>query len=155
MSFNFDPIVDQIFVGRGPTTADHIAQMKAAGVTAVLNLQTDQDFLDQGIDWPRLVTAYEQNDIRIVRMEIIDFDKQDLIEKLPEATAKLADLIDQGEHVYVHCTAGKERSPGTVACYLAWHRELGLARALEIVKSARDCKPFEDALTTADQNYFH
>ena len=153
MAFNFDKITDRIFVGSAPAVESDVMEMRDAGITTVLNLQTDEDFATHGIDWPGLTAAYQKHAIALSRVPMVDFDKQDLVARLPEATEVLDGLINKGETVYVHCTAGKERSPGTVACYLAWQRGMGLTDALTLVKTARDCQPFEDALAIADARY--
>ena len=124
-----------------------------AGISAVLNLQTDSEFHLLGIDWPRLEQAYDAAGIAVWRQPITDFDRDDLVIRLPAAVRSLADMLDSGHRVYVHCTAGMERSPAVVIAYLAWHRGPDLASALAEVKAARRCKPFEDALQRADENW--
>ena len=44
-----------------------------------------------------------------------DFDRADLKLKLPASVTALNDLVESGETVYVHCTAGVSRSPTVVA----------------------------------------
>ena len=44
-------ILSNLFVGSYPKTPDDIGQLKAAGITGVLNLQTQEDFAYHGVDW--------------------------------------------------------------------------------------------------------
>jgi len=147
---NFDRITDDIFVGSCPTNTIDVERLKNAGISAVLNLQTHGDFITHKIHWPTLAQSYRQHDISVRRVPIIDFDQEDLAKRLPQATHSLKRLIDNNHIVYVHCTAGVERSPATVVGYLARHKRLGLNRALSIVKSAHRCNPCDDALQKAD-----
>ncbi len=148
---NFDRIIDNIFVGSCPTTPVDVSRLQQAGITAVLNLQTDTDFRTLGIDWPTLEIAYEAAGISPWRFPIIDFDREDLVQLLPDAARSLDDMLGREHRVYVHCTAGMERSPAVVIAYLVWHRGSGLSTALKQVKAARRCRPFEDALQRADE----
>ena len=148
---NFDKIVDSIFVGSCPATAVDVGRLKQAGITAVLNLQTDIDFTVIGINWSVMENAYESAAIAPYRVPIVDFDRDNLTRLLPAAAQTLNEMLLNQHRVYVHCTAGIERSPAVVVAYLAWHRNLGLEPALKLVKAARNCRPFEDALERADQ----
>ena len=150
---DFDRVAERLFVGVCPTTPADAEQLKQAGMTAILNLQTDQDFDHHGINWPQLTQAYRRLNLTLHRLPIIDFDKADLVARLPDAARLLADTLACGHLTYLHCTAGKERSPAVAVAYLAWHRQLGLAHAVRQVRTMRDCKPYTDALARADQLY--
>ena len=147
---NFDKIIENIFVGTCPASPVDITRLQQAGITAVLNLQTDMDFGRLGIDWLQLETAYETADIAPYRVPIVDFDRDDLVELLPAAAQTLNNMLDNDHRVYVHCTAGIERSPAVVIAYMAWHKRWGMERSIELVKAARNCSPYEDALQQAD-----
>ncbi len=150
---NFDVVQDNLFVGSCPKTLEDIDVLSQAGISAVLNLQTDADFVVQGINWEDLLERYHQRSIHIERIQIVDFDETDFIDLLPEATQVVSNLIAQGHTVYVHCTAGSERSPGIVTSYLAWYQGMSMVEALGFVKASRKCTPYEEALATADALY--
>lgn len=61
---------------------------------------------------------YKKVGIKAVHFPIHDFNEIDLTEKLPAASEILRNLIEEGSHVYVHCTAGMGRAPATVLVYL-------------------------------------
>ncbi len=138
---NFDRIVENIFVGTCPYTAIDAKRLKSAGVTAVLNMQTDQDFKANKIDWLSLEQAYLQLDIIAYRFPIVDFDDEDLSKNLLPATKILENLMINNHCAYVHCNAGMQRSPSVVIGYLAWRKKFGLEAALELVTTARKCDP--------------
>ena len=54
----FDAIPPRLFIGPYPQLPEDIDQMKASGVTAVLNLQTDADMRQRRVDWGRLLRHY-------------------------------------------------------------------------------------------------
>jgi protein-tyrosine phosphatase len=146
----FDKIIDDIFVGTCPASKIDVQRLKQSGFTAVLNLQSDDDFNKLDINWANLEQLYHDCDIAAYRIPIVDFDDDDLVSKLPTATHTLKNLVDAGHRIYVHCTAGKQRSPSTVIGYLAWHRNYGLERALELVLATRNCAPPLNVLNKVD-----
>lgn len=53
-----DQILANLHVGSCLTTAEEIAALTERGISAVLNLQSDEDFQTRRIDWPALRTRY-------------------------------------------------------------------------------------------------
>jgi protein-tyrosine phosphatase len=51
--------------------------------------------------------------------------------------------------VYVHCTAGLGRAPGTIIAYLYWFQGLQLHAAYDYLTSIRPCGPKKDAVRGA------
>ena len=137
----FDRIVENIFVGTCPASTIDVSRIKQAGVTAVLNLQTDTDFAAARIDWPVLEEAYHRLGIAAYRFPIADFDDDDMASRLADAASMLKSILENQHRVYVHCTAGRQRSPSVVIGYLAWHQDYDLAGALQLVMAERNCDP--------------
>ena len=146
----FDRIINGIFVGTCPTNFVDVQRLKQAGITAVLNLQSDGDFGKTRINWQAMEQHYQTSEILVYRVKIVDFDDDDLARNLPGATQILADIIDNGHCVYVHCTAGMQRSPSVVIGYLAWNRRFGLDEAVKLVMTARNCDPPLAVLRSVD-----
>lgn len=93
--------------------------MAEAGVTGVLNVQTEIDIKHRGINWPRMIEFYEAHGITAVHYPIHDFNEEDLKAKIKGGADILNKLInEQGLAVYVHCTAGMGRAPACVLTYL-------------------------------------
>lgn len=145
----FDRIIDGIFVGTCPASDVDVARLAQAGFSALLNLQTEEDFRVNGIDWQNLENLYYESGISAYHYPIIDFDDDDLIARIGGAARTLDSIVENDHRVYVHCTAGKQRSPSTVICWLAWHRGMELERAIDTVMQARQCAPPLEALKTA------
>lgn len=143
----FDLVLDQVFVGTAPASAADARRLRRAlGVTAVLNLQTDADFDAWRIDWTALASAYDDEDIVVERWPIRDFDGDDLVARIAGAIERLDRLLDVGHRVYLHCTAGQQRSPAVAVAWLIRHEGLMLDAALARVKAKRACAPDEAAL---------
>ncbi len=147
---NFNKIVDHLFVGTCPQTTVDVTRLQQIGITAVLNLQTDNDFNRLRINWPELEHRYQQLGLVLNRVPIMDFNSDDLRQYLPIAVNTLSDLVNQSHNVYLHCTAGQERSPATAIAWLAWEKGWPLDQALDFVKNARPGNPDEKALREAD-----
>ena len=134
---NFNRIEGDIFLGSAPQTSVDVARLKQMKVTAVLSLQSDADFKSHRIDWAKLQNTYQHNDITVQRFGIIDFDQQDLGEKLPEPIKALNSLLAVGHRVYVHCNAGVCRAPATVLGYLCHYRGMTIDSGLEYLRKNR------------------
>ncbi len=152
----FDKIGEyNIYIGPYPQNEADIANLSQSDVTAVLNVQTDLDMTHRQVNWPANLKAYQQNKIKILRHPIRDFDQSDLIEKLKGASDKLNDLLNEGNFVYVHCTAGMSRAVATVIGYLVFYKDFSLEEAYDYVKSYREiiC-PNMKAIETVIHNNF-
>lgn len=150
---NYDQILPELYCGSCPRTpADVDALRRAAGVTAVLNLQTDEDFESWGIDWPRLTGHYQAGGVEVRRVPVRDFDLADLQRNLRRCVAALEELLRAGHTVYVHCNAGINRSPSTVIAYLHWAEDWALDEALIHVHACRDCDPYLEAILLAGED---
>ena len=74
------------------------SQLKAAGITGILNLQTQEDFDYHGVDWSNLRAIYFAQGIEARLVSIRDFDDNELRNKLPEAVGVLGELLDDGHN---------------------------------------------------------
>ncbi len=135
-------ILPNLLVGACPQVFADIDRLKHEyAVTAVLNLQTEDDFAYWGIAWEQLEEYYQAQGIEVRRVPVRDFDAEDLRRRLPEAARAVQDLLAAGHTLLVHCSAGVNRSPSTVIAYLHWYQKLDLSEAAEAVTSRRWCDP--------------
>jgi protein-tyrosine phosphatase len=147
---DYDQILPQLFVGSRPRIVEDIDELvRDAGIAAVLNLQTDEDMSWYDIDWQNLEAHYRKTEIEVVRFPVRDFDPEDLREKLPECVHKLKGLLEGGRIVYLHCTAGVNRSPTAAAAYLHRCRGWDVEKAVAYVKERRNCSPEVEAIRLA------
>ena len=123
--------------------------MQRQGVTAVLSLQTEEDFQSHGVNWAALRARYFAVGVEVRRVPIRDFDDQDLLEKLPQAVQVLGELLAGDHRVFVHCNAGVNRSPSVVICYLHWSQGWSLDRAEQYVMEHHPCAPVMDVIRRA------
>lgn len=140
---NFNEIQSRMFVGTYPQTPLDIDRLRMGpGVTAVLNLQTDQDFRVLGVNWETLQRHYHEQDLVVQRFPIRDFDPDDLRVRLTGAVDLLSDMMGIGHTVYVHCTAGVGRAPAVAIGYLAWRGDRDVEEAYRHVRARRPCDPY-------------
>jgi protein-tyrosine phosphatase len=149
-----DQVLPQIVVGAYPETTADIDRLKQDfGVTAVLNVQSEEDDRIQHIPWPELEEHYRRSAIEVRRVPVTDFDRADLCRNLPECVGALRELIEEGRTVYVHCTAGMGRSPTVVIAYLHWVENWDLLDAAAHVESRRRCSPDLQAIRMAGSDF--
>lgn len=134
---NFGPVESKLLIGNAPQGRVDVARLKQIRVTAVLSLQSDHDFKTHNIDRKVLLSAYENNDIQLHRIAIIDFDERDLGDKVAKAAETLNQLMSVGHSVYVHCNAGVCRAPATVLTYLCFYRGMTIAEGLAYIRIGR------------------
>jgi protein-tyrosine phosphatase len=139
-------ILPELIVGEYPRPEDAFWLRAQMGVQAVLSLQDDGDLAAKGLSWPALVRAYEEVGILAGRIGIADGNPEALFLELDRAVAWLAEQIDAGRRVYLHCNAGVNRAPTVAIAYLHAVRGLPLGAARRLVTSLRTCVPFVSVL---------
>jgi protein-tyrosine phosphatase len=144
-----DQIAPQLYVGMCPMEAADVAELQRLGVTAVLNVQTDDDLAFWSVSWNDLVSRYGHAGIEVRRVPVRDFDHEALRRGLPECVRVLDELLRGGHTVYVHCSAGINRSPSVVIAYLHWVEGRSLDEALGHVMQCRACDPYVEAIRLA------
>ena len=138
---DFAQITPELLVGSCPRSEMDIHQLKLIGVTGVISLQTDADFVKWEIDFAQLEQASFDVDLVIKRIPIIDFDDDDLTEHLESAVNTLYRMLAVGHSIYIHCTAGQERAPSVAAAFLIRHKGMSPGEAEDHLKSLRQCSP--------------
>lgn len=137
-NLNFNKIGDYpIYIGPYPQNEDDIEKISEAGITAILNLQTDKDMQHRQVNWGTLFSLYQKRKIVPFRFPIKDFNRKDLTDKLVEAASLLKNLVSEMHRVYVHCTAGMSRAAATVIAYLVLEKSFNVMQAHDYVKSFR------------------
>jgi protein-tyrosine phosphatase len=142
---------NKLLIGSCPLTEGDIEHLKALGVTAVLSLQTDEDFLQRDIDWPAMADAYRRHGVEVRRFPIEDFSPRDMRQKLRPSVRLLAGLISAGHVVYLHCNAGINRSPTVAVAYLHWVEMQDLEAAQAHVMNCRPCDPYVQEVRLASE----
>ena len=154
MTMDFDQITPGLYLGSCPRTTADIDRLKTeCGVTAVLNLQTDEDNRRLAIPWQAMESHYRDCRIEIRRSPVEDFDQEDLRRQLPACVRSLHELLQAGHVVYVHCTAGMNRSPTVIMAYLLWVERLPLDQAISQVVERWYCDPSLLAIRLATEDY--
>jgi protein-tyrosine phosphatase len=143
MSLDYDEITEAVALGTHPESEEDVDELARRGTTAVLSLQTDEDFARLGLDWRALNRRYAEHDIELQRIPIRDVDRRDLEVGLPEALRALESLLERHGHVYVHCTEGTGRAPAVVVVHLVCSRGWSLEEALDRICTARSSASLE------------
>ena len=145
-------ILANLFVGTFPRSPGDIDRLRREGITAVLNVQTDDDMAYWGVNWNRMESYYRETGVEVRRVPVRDFDKDDLRCQLPRCVEVLDELLSQGHIVYVHCNMGVNRSPSIVIAYLHWVVGWDLEKAADHVMKCRSCDPYLDAIGLAGED---
>ena len=144
---NWDTIRHDLTVGScpyGPADLDRL--QTEAQISAVLSLQHDECLEKLEIDYPRLARHGRSQGLLMDRSPMRDFDPEDQRRRLPEAVRILHELLSQGHRVYLHCTAGINRSSLAAVAYLTWIEGQPLDDAMALLRRARpEVSPYWDA----------
>ncbi|MEM7194513.1 MAG: dual specificity protein phosphatase family protein [Pseudomonadota bacterium] len=144
--FGFSKILQRLFLGPCPRNVAAISQLVDQNVSSVVNLQSDEDMKAESIDWSSLEAGYNRHGVRIHRIPIVDLDPDDMQIHIDAAIKVVNELYDSGHSIYLHCTAGRERSPTAAIAWLVRYHNHSLSNAVEQVTSRRKCNPYLDML---------
>jgi len=139
-------VSDGLLVGAYLTPADIDWLRDEHRVTAILCLQDDFDFAARGLDARALAEAGSAAGVRWLRIQVPDFDVEALGLRLSAIVDDLAELLERGERVYLHCSAGFNRAPTAAIAYLHACCGLDLDAATALVEARRSCQPYARAL---------
>ena len=146
---DYAQILSGLFVGSHPRAIGDVERLRReSAITAVLNLQTDEDMDSVKLDWRLLEAHYRACSIDLLRLPVKE-EQIELREKPPGCVRTLSALIAGGRTVYLHCTEGIGRSPTVAIGYLHWSLGWGFDAAVSHVKHARQCSPHLEALRLA------
>ena len=148
-TLTYAQILPNLFIGSHPRSIEDIERLRReAGITAVLNIHTDDDMRAVNLDFLPLEAHYKTCPIVLRRTPMIE-EQVELRDKLWSAIRALSELLAEGHTVYLHCTAGIGRAPTVAIGYL--HTCLGweLDEAIAHVKERRQCAPHLEALRYA------
>ena len=139
-------IPDRLWVG-GYLRPEDAGSLAKKFISTVLNLQTEEDLAAHGIQMKKLLKAYESAEIELRRVPIADFDNESLVTKLPLCVSELEKALKpEWARVYVHCTAGLNRSPTVAAAYLIRSANMSAKEAYDYVTARRHCSPSREIL---------
>lgn len=149
MGLNYDEILPGLMVGACPDDLGEVFEIKAAGATALLSLQTDEDLAERGYQWADVEAWCRRAGILAVREPVRDFDPDHLVERIPDCARSLDRLMAEGHAVYLHCTAGVQRSPSVAIAWLVWRRGMSFDEAYALVTRRRSCEPNREVIRAA------
>jgi len=135
-------ILPELLIGEYPRPEDAAWLRQAHGVTAVLNLQDDDDLRIKGLDLSSLADSYRREGITMVRLAVPDASAKHLAHALESAVAQLHRLLAAGQRVYLHCNAGINRAPTVAIAFIHLHRTMALDEAVRFVRQRRVCAPY-------------
>ncbi len=96
--------------------------------------------------------AYRKSGIELRRVPVQDFNPEELRQKLPASVQALDGLLRAGHTVYVHCSAGMNRSPSTVVACLHWVKGMPFNEAVEYVIKRHPSDPYVEAIRLATED---
>ncbi len=139
-------IPDRLWVGAYPRNED-LGEFRRMAISTVVSLQDRKDAVGLGISMKKLTGAYIQAGIEFRQVEVRDFDKADLLEKLARCVDEIeAALVQRSARVYLHCTAGLNRAPTAAAAFLIRSQGISAREAYDYVVARRYCRPYLDVL---------
>jgi len=139
-------IADGLVVG-AYLVADDLAWLgREHRVTAIVCLQDHADLDARGLDAAALCGASSALGVAWHHVAVRDGDASALAARLPDIVRLITELVDRGERVYLHCSAGFNRAPTAAIAYLHAARGMPLEDAIAFVAMRRSCEPYAEAL---------
>lgn len=128
--WSWTAVEDGVFLGSLPRWPEHLAELRARGVRAVLSLNESWELALS----PTCVR--EDCGMLMRQLPTPDFfapSQRDLV----EAVAFIQKNVQAGRGVYVHCNGGKGRSTVCVICWLIYAKGLSADEAFDLIRSRR------------------
>jgi predicted protein tyrosine phosphatase len=150
-SLNWSEVRSDLLIGSCPMALDDVERIIAATeATAILSLQSEACRSAFAIDYDTHRAYGEAAGVAMINAPMLDFDPPDQRRNLPAAVRALTALLAAGRRVYVHCTAGVNRSPLVVLGYLSFVETMEPGEALAFIRDARpEAQPSWEAFTGA------
>jgi protein-tyrosine phosphatase len=139
-------VTHSLLVGEYPRVGDIEWLKHEFSITAIQNLQDDEDLRINGIEVVPLREACQRHQIKLVRTPIRDGSSDDMAARLGDALRCLESLLGGKERVYLHCNAGLNRAPTLAIAWLRANAGMSLNEAMAHVKKRRACGPFMTVL---------
>lgn|GEM_PF-482952 len=137
-TLNWNEIRSDLVVGSCPMAASDIDVIRdKTSATAILSLQTDDCRSAFGIDRAELTGRADDLGLAFLNTPMLDFNPPDQRANLPAAVRALSHLLAADHKVYVHCTAGLNRSPLTVLGYLSFVETMAPDDVVAFIREAR------------------
>ena len=134
-------IANRLWVGRYIRPED-VKLLRKMGISAVVNLQSEEDFVNYSIPFNKLLKAYTQAEIELRHIPILDFNEEALAANLVQGVKEIEEaLTPRWAKIYLHCTAGINRGPTLAAAYLIKAQGLSAREAYDFVAAQRHCSP--------------
>ena len=141
-------IDEKLYVGTYPQDPNDVKTLRELGISAILNLQSDEDLYHRAVNWEAMFNVIIRSGMAVERVPIYDLAKRDLLKHLSAAVEALERLLSEGHTVYLHCNAGVNRSPTVAIAYYVVHGQMELDEATKLVESRRRCIPYVDVVET-------
>src|ERR1700674_2844148 len=101
---DYAKILSRLFVGSHPQTTDDIDELQRdLAITAVLNLQTDEDMAAVNLNWQPLEARYAPSGVDLFRVPMKE-EQAEMREKLLQCVTTVERLLAADHTVYLHCT---------------------------------------------------
>lgn len=154
--FSFDKLAERLWVGSYPTGPQDFNALKEEGIAAVLSLQTEGDIHASGL-LPKTVWRMAMSSgLDYERFEIRDFVEDAVRRAIVPAMGRLHalfELLDDDESVFVHCTAGINRSPSVALGYAILRDGRSAEEVLAAARNARPIiRPYEGVLHALEKD---
>lgn len=126
-----------LFVGPYPSDDFDITILKNKGVSAVLNLQTKDDFERHQIDWKRTLKIFYHNGIVLAKnFPVNDLHEEIYSSDIIQAAQYLNDMINNKNlNVYIYCSSGISRAPTVILAYLTLFKKAQCWQYIPLVES--------------------
>lgn len=127
----------KLYLGALPLKNEgHLEEISKLGVTCVLSMVENFEIEDGWANIPVKKEDWEEKGIEVMHIEAVDFLplKHEEIER---GVDFLAQMLEKGETVYVHCKAGRGRSATIVIVYLMKFHHYSFDEAYQFVHHQR------------------
>ncbi|TGN01321.1 dual specificity protein phosphatase family protein [Leptospira yasudae] len=120
-----------------------IATIQKEGITHVLCLLTENEFLEYGVK--DLRTEYQAHGLNVYHCPVLD-QMAPLIDQAIPTLQWMDQALSQNGKLLIHCVGGLGRSGTLAAAYTIWKEKLGAEEAISLVRESRSARAIESGI---------
>lgn len=115
-----------VYSGSYPSTADHMEQLAQKEITAVLCLQTQEDFKNTSTEWFDTLKLLKNSGILFAKnFQVYDTDEHEYHLSIFQACQYLNDMVNNKQQkVFIYCNTGISRAPTIIMAYLCLYKKV-------------------------------
>ncbi|MCC7367736.1 MAG: ADP-ribosylglycohydrolase family protein [Chloroflexi bacterium] len=149
--FEFDEIAPNVYAGRAPLFQREVWQLRAAGITHILDLREEREWATAGYRGRSAIAEIDALGLTRLHVPVTDVTAP-MPHHLDDAVAFIEAALHVGGTVYLHCRAGMQRTASVAGAWYARQQRCSVMDAMRQLRQRRPAfEPLPDQMQAAQR----